>query len=167
MRNKNGFSLTELLVSIVVASILILTIGVLSSIANGSFNKISSEQQTYNDISYGFKLMQNRVRIASSMSKTTTKPNPPWVNSEELVVDNVAFGLYQASGGTKRDFVYLADKNDETNRETIFTVPDANLSWTLTCNPSSCSSPKSITLILTGKKDNIPFDMETTVMKRN
>ena len=70
MRSKNGVSLVELLVSIVVASILILTIGVLSDIPQKSYKKINSEQQIYNDISYGFKLMQNKVRASSILSIT-------------------------------------------------------------------------------------------------
>ena len=160
MRNEKGFSLVELLVSIIVAAILILTTGVLSSIANRSYYKFNSEQQIYNDISYGFKLMQNKVRSAASMSKITTKPNPPWVNGEQLVIGTAAFGLYQAAGGTKRDFAYSANGTAET--EAIFSVPDANLTLTI-----DSISAKSVTITLSGKKDTIPFTIKNTIMRRS
>ncbi len=161
MNNKNESSLAELLISMIIAAILFLTIGSLSSIANSSYNKINKQKEIYNDISYGFKLMQNRVRGAVDTVKKETKPNPPWVGGEWLVADSAAFGLYKDLGNT--NFVYLANKNDESKRETIFSVPGDNLNWKVTCQPS-CTS---LALTLSGNKDNIQFDMGTTILRRN
>ena len=167
MKNINGFSLIELLIGILIAAILILTVGVLSSIAGSTFNKLNSEQQTHNDISYGLKLMQNRVRGAQSLvSKLSTKPNPPWVNQEELIADNAAFGIYQVAGNAQKDFVYLADKTDESKREIIFSSPDGNLGWTVNCNPN-CTAATSVVVTISGTKNKVPFNMGTTILRRN
>ena len=191
-KSENGFSLMELLVSMICAAVLMLAVGVLSSMANSSFNKISSQQQIYNDISYGFKLMQNRVRGALGSVSKSTAPTTSWFNMsvsgtgtpEWLEVDKGAFGIYQSPGSTQKDFVYMSDKAADAsvaaNRETIFSVPDANLTLTVQCdcvrvssttyacsNPSCTNKPKSITMVLAGQKDNIPFDMESTIYRRN
>ncbi len=189
MKNNKGFSITELLIALLITAILVLIIGILSQIANSSYNKANLQQQIYNDLSYGLKLMQQRVRGSqSSVIKLTSKSNPPWVNAQELTIDtavvnggsqNVGFGLYQESGSTQRDFVFLADKNDETRREALFSVSGCcdtsnDLNFTVTCdstnplNPSDCSTGvKSITVSITGQKNKIPFDMESTILKRN
>ena len=182
MRNKKGITLVELLVSMIVASILILTVGVLSSTANRSFKKLTSKQQIYNDISYGFKLTQNKVRASSGIGKVLKPNGTPW-RSDKLVIGISEFGIYR--NGTSRDFVFIPDLSSETTQEKILSVPDSNDSdsnlvmsincdctraspTTYNCSNSSCTvTPKSVTLVLTGTKDNIPFDMETTILKRN
>jgi prepilin-type N-terminal cleavage/methylation domain-containing protein len=189
MRNKNGFTMVEILMAMLIIAILVLIIGILSEIASNTYNKLNKKQQIYNDISYGLKLMQQRVRSSqSSVVKLTGKPNPPWVNGEEVTIDtaivngisqNGGFGLYQASGTTQRDFVYLPDKTDETKREAIFSVygccdASNDLNFTVTCsssnpgNPNDCSlGVTAITVIISGIKEKIPFDMESTILKRN
>ena len=156
MNNKNGFSLVEVLVSIVIASILILTIGIISSIANGTYNKLSKEQSIYNDISYAFKLMQNKIHMSSTLAVGS---NPsPWITNQHFVVDGGTFGLYQTSA-TAKDLIYVSGGTTET----LLTVPQPG---TITLS-MAITSGKYITITLSGKKDNIPFQMETAVLRRN
>jgi len=90
--DSGGFSLIEMLVSIVVASIMMLTIGVLSTIANSSFNKLIRIQKLYDDISIGLKYAQNRVRASDSILITSL--GNPWVG-EQIQVTGTINGLSQ------------------------------------------------------------------------
>ena len=161
MKNKNGFTLTELLVSIIIASVLILTVGVLSSIANSSYNKINNTQQIYNDISYGFKLIQNQVHVSSTLSITAVSGS--WV-SPRVSVGAGNFGIYRNTTYTPatREFSY----DNGTTREAILSVPDPNNSSSV-LDLTATQSTNAITVTITGTKNNIPFNMQTTVMKRN
>ena len=159
MKNKNAFTLTEVLVSILISAILILTIGVISSISNSTHTKLEREAQVYNDITYGFKLIQNRVHSVSSI-KPPINQTGNWIG-QHIEVGNGAFGLYEAPGGKSRDFVYVPDKSDENAREAIFSVPKpADLALTVT------SDTKSFTINIAGTKDNMRFNLSTTAMKR-
>src|SRR5690349_13746798 len=91
MKNIKGLSIIELLVSLVVSSIIILMVGVLSSIANRSFNKLNKEQSIYSDISHGFRLLQYKVRNAASLTAGTTLS--PWVTNEYFLIDSAIFGI--------------------------------------------------------------------------
>ena len=163
MKNKNGFSLVELLISIVIASILILTVGVLSSIANSSFNKINNVQLIYNDISYGFKLLQNKVRTSPTISVTAVSGS--WV-SPRVTVDAGNFGIYRntTNNPPTREFSY----DNGITREVILSVSDPNNSSTILDLTATLSATlKATTVTITGIKNNIPFDIQTTIWKRN
>ena len=161
MKNRNGFSLVELLISLIIASILVLMVGVLSSIANSSFNKISSEQQTYNDISYGFKLLQNRVRASSTLSIAAASGS--WV-SQRVSVSAGSFGIYRntTSNPATREFSY----DDGTTREVILSVPDPNNSSTV-LDLTATQNTNAVTVTITGTKNKIPFNIQSTVTRRN
>lgn len=176
MRNKSGFSLVELLVSIIVASILILTISVLSGTANSSFNKLNSEQQIYNDISYGFKLLQNKVRVASSIAVGDRLS--PWISGQHFLIDSGVFGLCQYSfsagqcqaGGTQTALVY----DDGVKQDTILRVPSSGtiaLTFPAALTSTSVTISISGNIIISGltpdSQDNIPFNVQTTAMRRN
>ena len=167
IRDKNGFSLIELLISIIVASIIILAAGALSHMSLKSYYKSLSKQETYNDLSYGLKLMRGKFRNAeaSAVRKNISASNI-WVGKTLLEIGNTAFGIYQANNSAQREFVFLADKSNENKREVLLTAPEGDLNWTITCDPS-CSGPNTITVVLTGKKKKNPFHMETTIARRN
>ena len=158
-KSENGFSLVELLVSMLCASVLILAVGVLSSMANSSFNKLSSKQQIYNDISYGFKLLQFKVRNSNSI--VPGNKLPPWIANQHFLIDNGngVFGLYQTNAAVT-DLVY----DDGVHKETIFSVPQPG---TVSLSFPVAMTNQAVTISLSGTKDNIPFDMETTIYRRN
>ena len=173
MKNKNAFSLIEMQVSLVVAAILVLTIGAISSISLSSHNRMRKEAEVFADIFYGFKLMQNRIR-ESGVSISPVPISAPWT-SEQILINNVfptndeVFGLcrYDPSsldplcmnGGSRIGFVYLPDVSNNAG-EVIFSVPDTNLNLTLAPNGDT------MTVRVFGTKDNIPFDLSTTVKRR-
>lgn len=169
MKNKAGFTLVELLISIIIASIIILTAGGLSRISLNSFYKALNKQQIHNDLSYGLKLIRNRFRNAEASSvRKNTSASGSWVGKTLLEIGNEAFGIYQTNNSSKLEFVHLPDKSNENNREVLLTIPDGDLMWTVTCDPS-CPGPNAITVVLKRIKDNnpIPFYMETTIARRN
>ena len=181
-KNNKAFSLTEMLVSMIIAAVMILTIGVISSISTSTYSSLSKEAQVYKDIAYGFKLMQNRMRsvqnytiIPPAARPTWASSNPPWINL--ITLDNaagadMAFALYRTTSGTaKRMFVYVPDTEatinciNRTNCEVIFEVLDpnnssANLDLTLSSGSNAVTAQISRT-----NADN-PFDMTTTILKR-
>ena len=161
IKDKRAFSLTEMLVSIVVAAILVLTIGVISSISTGTYAGLTKEAQVYNDISYGFKLMQNKVR--SSNNQIIISPvSSPWV-SQQLNVGANKFGIYQ--NGSMNEFSYF----DGVKREVIFAVPSNqvfNLTFPLFSTDSATVRVDGEILRVDGEKDKIKFDMSTTILRR-
>ena len=157
LKNKNGTSLVELLVGILVSSILILTIGVLSETANRSYNKLYIQQQIYNDISYGLKMLQNKVRIGGTL--VAGNKSAPWVSGQHFLIGSGAFGLYQTSG-TVKDLVY----DNGVTRETLFSVPQPG---TITLAFPVTLTSKSVTIQISGTKNNIPFDILATATRRN
>ncbi len=160
MKKKKGFTYTELLISIVLSSFVVLSIGAASTIGRRSYEKVVEETKIYSDIAYGFKLLQNRIRQADSL--TTQPAAGAWVSATLIVNNRWVFGLYRAEGSPTIDFVYLNDKNDETAREVIFSVAETSpVSFTATV------SSKAATVRLNGEKKKIRFDISTTVIRRS
>ena len=170
---KNGFTLVEMLVSLIISSILILMVGVLSEIANGTYNKVKKEQEIYGDISYGIKLLQFKMRNSSSIAPGSQPA--PWISGQHFLIGSGIFGLYQTSG-TVVDLVY----DNGVNRETIFSVPQPGIIAvtiidSATLNPITTAT-KSIDLTISGeidvktaiaKTNRIKFNMQTTILRRN
>jgi len=172
MKNQKAYTLCEMLISLVMTSILVLSMWSISSIGTNSQKRVAAEAQVLNDIHYGFKFLQNRVREASALYPEAATGS--WV-SQKLIVDHHAFGLFQNDDTT--DFVYLPDKDDETNREVIFSVPSTgNVTLNFYKPPESAGSvwPAAqdgdelnvVRAELVGEKQRIPFEMLTTIMRR-
>jgi len=156
---NHAFTLAELMISLIVSITIFFIIMTIFGIGKSSYEKINQESQLYNDILYGFELMKNSVRKASTSVTIENWANPPW-KSQILVVDNRAFGLYQANSNAVQDFVYLADKSNINNRKVI--LSNANpINWIFTANGSL------ITIQTNGKKNKESFDLTTAVCKRN
>ena len=165
---KNGFSLIELQVSILIASILVLTIGAISSISLKRYRNLQAEAKIYSDISYGFKLIRNRVRTSSSLSLLNAAGN--W-KSERLVIrkeaETMAFGIYQSDeDGAPLEFVFLQDASNENDREVIFTAKPSELSLIWSCDTANCLTAKYLTVTLNGEFENQPFNIASTVSRR-
>jgi prepilin-type N-terminal cleavage/methylation domain-containing protein len=169
MMKRDGFTLAEMLISLIVAAVLILTIGAISSISLTVNKKLRTEASIYTDLSYGLKLMRNRARGAKSLKCQLV--GTPWVSDQLIFNNQGAFGIYKEAGSTTRDFVYLADKDDPTNREVILAIPDPEFNLVLKLDDDRVCVPdktyKNVTVTLDGTKDKIDFVLENTIMRRN
>jgi len=152
--NNKGITLVELLVSIIASAILMLTIGVLSELAVASSRELRLEADIFNDIMYGTKILQKKVRESANCIPVT--PGGLWIG-ERLDCGIEAIGVYNNSGAY--ELVYMQDKTG-TAREPILLVSDTNLGINFTLNSDA------ITVRITGSKDNIPFDIVSTVTTR-
>ena len=119
MKNKNGFSLAELLVTILVSSILILAVGSISSMGMRSNRGYRNKGRLFNDIKYALRVTANETREAYRVTINATAGSP-WIGSQ-LILHNVdgsaneVIGVYQESGA--QDLVYLSDESDVTTRQ--------------------------------------------------
>ena len=161
MKKQTGFTLTEMMVSLVVASLILFLLGSVSVLGDSSYKKLAKEAGIYQDIVYGFKLMQSRVH--GSQHLAIQGASGSWFSSK-LEVDNAAFGLY--TNGNNHDFVFLKNRLDETQREVIFSVPSAD-TVSLSFSPiMSGTQTIGVQAHLTGERDKIPFDLATMIKER-
>jgi len=161
MINKRGFTLVELLVAVVAGGLVILTAGTVSSIGKTSHQKLFNESGIYNDIAYVFKLIQNRVHMATTISSPAA--TSPWVGTERLIVGNEAFGVYNETG-PNTNLVYLSDKDNVNTRQTILIALDTD-TLDLSINPDEPIGD-TVEVTLSGTKNGISFSMTTTIKGR-
>ena len=166
-RNSNkAFSLIEMQVSLLIASILVLAVGALASMSTKSYNKIQSQAAIYNDVTYSLKMIQNKVRSSIAAPTVDVSKNPSiWLDGKQLVIDQGAFGVYKTIDSPVREFVYLNDKNNETNREVLFRFEknEDELMFSPSSTASECSS---LMVKFKGTKDKIPFDLSSCIVRR-
>ncbi len=158
LRSQSGLSLVELLVAMIIAAILLLTVGALSRISIASQRRSFNEMQVHADLSYGFKLLRNRIREHGFA--TDTPGSGSWLG-DRILVRNGAFGVYQNTN--TEDFVYVPDISDESIREVLLSVPNAGI---LNLTLSNLTPPRTITVQIDGETNGIRFEMLTTVTKR-
>ena len=65
MMNKKAFTLTEMLVAMIVAAILMLTVAKMSDLALESSAKLRKEAELFSEIMYAYKNLQKHIRIMS------------------------------------------------------------------------------------------------------
>ncbi len=159
--NIKGFTFVEMLVSLMVSAVVVLTIGSISGICRNSELKTRSESQIFDDIAYGFKLLQNRVHEGKSLEEETLGGH--WLGNQLVIDHDKVFGVFQDDGSAVRELVYLPDKSDETARQVIigFSASDS-----VTLDVAKNGS-KSVSVSVSGEKGNIPFSSSTDVMRRN
>lgn len=161
LKTNTGFTLVDMIIAMMIAAVVVLTAGTISSISVRSHTKNFEEGQIYTEISYGFKQMQKYIRERGAIIDT---PGGSWVgerfviNTENILV-NQAFGLYQ--NGSNVELVYVPDITDETTRDVIFSTPaSGNVSLDLT------KSTDEYTVQISGDKSGIPYDLIMTVTGR-
>jgi prepilin-type N-terminal cleavage/methylation domain-containing protein len=160
IKNQRGLTLVEMLVTLVIAAIMMLSIGVLSGMSNRSYARQREEAAVYTDVSYGFKLLQNRVHEGGSLQ--VLSQSGQWQGNRLMISSHQVFGIYQASGSTTKEFVYLPDSTNENNREIILSVPAPG---SLNVNVSVTGG--AVNLQVYGTKGKTPFDFSTVVVRRS
>jgi len=163
---QRGLGLIELLTSIVIASVLILMIGVISNIAFSSYEDLKKEDQVFKDLYFGFDLLIYSLRNASTVSvagnqltmvKTTGNPN-----FSRTFKNDAADFKYTDSDG---DHIIIQGV-DNLNFDFRCTKDPLNPGEWLSSPP--CSSNSSIFHVtLSGEKDKEGFNLSADVARRN
>lgn len=176
LRKKSllGFSLVELLITMIISTIVLLSIGMISTISNSSYNKVRHEADIYNDISHGLKFIQNKVHSAQSVSRKD--PTGNW-KSEYLLIDNTtAVGVYPCQSNcetaSELHLAYFPDTTNTNVREILLKI--TNVLTNDIDDPVErdvilldiTSSSGFFTLTLSGRKSKVPFNIQTKILKR-
>ena len=154
MKNQKGTTLIELLVVLMIGLTMLLAIGAISDIGKQTQRKLIGESSIYNDIAYGFKLIQRR---AHGSALDSVGPPMNWV-SDQLITGAERFGVYYHPGGM--DFVHLLGSGV---RRTILSVQNPD---TLSFIPNVNSTIDNADITLSGTKNGIPFSMTMYVKSR-
>ncbi|HAJ57727.1 MAG TPA: hypothetical protein DCL35_08220 [Candidatus Omnitrophica bacterium] len=158
MKNR-AFSLTELLVGLVIGAIIVLIIASIARIGGENSEQLRKRSQVYNDIFFAFDLMKRRVAEAGVVNA--------YPGNNTLEADNFRFQRYNSSALIYRD----------TNDGTDHTILDGvnNLSFTVSLINGSLvtvSLSGGITFrgrgaSYTNQDISIPFDLTASFMRRN
>jgi len=154
MKNLKGTTLIELLVVLIIGLTLLLAIGAISDIGKQTQRTLISEASIYNDIAYGFKLIQRRAHGSALYSEP---PPANWVG-DRLITGTERFGVYVHPGG--QDFVHLLGSGVRRNILSVLT-PD-----TLSFTPLVDNAIDNADITLSGTKNGIPFSMNMYVKSR-
>ncbi len=159
MNNQKAVTIIEMLVTLVVASFIMLNIGATLGLCNKYHASLFNQTGIQNDIFYGIKLMQNRIRKSESVTQQTASGY--WLSSKLICNNRYAFGVYQPSGSTTKSLVYLPDKNDETQRTNIFTVKASDsLAFDIIIGG------RLVTIRIYGSRNGTPFDITSDILRR-
>lgn len=156
MKRKNGFTLAELLVAMIISAVLVLMVGSLSQIAFSSHEEIRKEGDIYSDIFYGLSKIRFLAHQANLLRPDTAWPAPPGSNTLFLDYSDAscasgvcecAIGLY--SDGQSMKLVFIPDRRaNPLAREDILEGIDAT-------SPASfvvTQADKSVSINIQGKK---------------
>jgi prepilin-type N-terminal cleavage/methylation domain-containing protein len=158
MRRKRGFTLAELLITMIISAVLILMVGFLSQIAFSSHEQIKNEADVYSDLFYGLSrisfLARKAIKLEPGAPSAAGTSNMLFVDYKDLVncppplnVCKCAFGLYLEGGNMK--LVFIPDRTAPTVTETILENIDTASSPSFTVTPNGS---KSVIINFQGKK---------------
>jgi len=171
INNKKAFSLVEMLVALVVSSIIVLTIGAMSSISLSIHKRTRQEAAVFADITYSLKFIKRQVRGAGSLFREDPPP-ADWIAPRLILDSTSAVGLYNLPGDSSRtELIYLANKDDADiagNKIVLFYVDQGENKDPMdnTINFTFPDPDSTITIDITGVKNGIPFDITNLTIKR-
>lgn len=147
---KRGYTLTELIIGMLISSILILTIVVMSTTAVSSHHYLSKEAEAYNDLYYGVDMIERSIRRAQDVSVDTTQ--------NILTADNFIFRIDQG------DLVYFDTANSNKRNVIINGTGATNLQFVpSSADPESYTAVISDTITLSGGKTaNLAVNLNVT-----
>lgn len=162
---KNGFTLVELMAGLFVGSIIVLTIGSASSIAIDSFERNRREAEVYNDIYFGFGLVEHAVRNSSSVKVPS---------SGTLIADHLTFSLREIDDCQQPspldcptckciyNFIYT---DGSGTRPMLSGASSLSLNFDPTLDLTG--KVKFIIITLAGVKDSVSFNFSNSIKQRN
>ena len=150
--NVKGFTLTELVIALLVSGIILLTIGIISQISTDSYMRLRQEAEVYNEIYSSFDLVERSVRRENS----TIVVDNTTLDASILTADGLTF-FRVPIGNSTYNFTY----SDSAENHTIL----ANAT-NLTFN-AALTNDALVTFNLTGEKHKVPFNLTIDVTRRN
>jgi prepilin-type N-terminal cleavage/methylation domain-containing protein len=129
---NRGFTLTEMLVGMLISSILLLTVGLMATAGTNSYNKQRNIAEIYNNVTSGVDFLESNIRKATVVSwnsgaKTLTGS---WVNGSTY-----NFVIRSTNGNlTYSDTLYGAMTAPIMRNVTAFSVSNAGNLYNVTIN---------------------------------
>lgn len=156
---KNGFTLVELLVGLVIGAVLVLIVGVISETSVGSHERLRREAEIYNDIFHGFNLIKHSVRNGVNVEVVNGTIIGDMVDKDNSFAVTGNFTLREQNN-SDLIFTYTNISTSNTTNNTIIAGVDG-----LDFDPNQ--TPELITVKLSGQKDRVNFNLTTEAMRRN
>ena len=153
-----GFTLTELIVGIVVAAIVVLMVGAIGTIAIQSYNDLRQRSNVYNDSQSALQLIRETVR------QSTSVPSVSVVNSNNCLtvpVGVVTNYIHGQGTGLVRDLVYGSS---------CANVGSTLISGVTVTGPAfflPSVSGQVVTIVLNGTKSGVTFNYTLSTARRN
>jgi len=159
---KKGFTLTELVIGMLISSILILTIGVMSGVGTSSYGKLRTEADVYNELYSGVSFIEHSVRSAQGISFT----NNSLIATGLIEIDppNRTYDCtitVSSLGNSMYDLIY----NDTLSHTATIMKNVENLS--IQEEPDSDAANGFFSARITGIKDNVSLALPLKVFRRN
>ena len=150
---KRGFSLMELLIGLVIATIVTLMVGALANIAFKSYNDLRKQSDVYNDSQFALQMIREGVRQSSSAPSVSVVGG----NNCLTVIKPSVTNYFYIKGS---NFVYSSTACDSlTNTPIIKSVTS------LVFTPSI--SGNLVTAVLSGTKSGVSFSYSIKTARRN
>jgi prepilin-type N-terminal cleavage/methylation domain-containing protein len=156
-QRNQGFTLTEVIVGLVIGGVILLTICVISGTAFSSSENLRREAEVYNDVFFGFNLMNYACRNATTIAVDRVNMTLTFGNSTFRTRNNRDF-IYSDAGG---DHAIISEVN---NLNFSFQCLDAGGNW----SNNNCSNASRIfRIILSGDKNAVVFNFSNDIARRN
>src|SRR5438128_384808 len=153
--NKTAFTLTEMLVVLVISAIIAMMVSAMSTVAAKAYNDLRNQSGIYNDSQFALQLIREAVRRSY-----TTIPSPSSTCLTVPLTSTTTDYFYsQGAGNLIFGVTACGDTTATTNRTILSGV--TNLVFT----PSLTGSMVSVTL--SGKKNNASFSYSISATRRN
>ncbi len=143
---RKGFTIIELLITMVISSVLLLTLGGIARIALSSHDRLWQEAKVVNDTAYCLDLLRHSLRGARNVTLDA--------GNGILTADNLIFKIDGS------DLVFI-DTDNSNQRNVILKDADS-----LAFSPVYVSAGY-YRIDLSGEKNNFNFDYSINIQRRN
>jgi MSHA biogenesis protein MshO len=158
--NHKGFSLVEILITLIVSTIVVLMVASLGTMAYKSYKGLRSNSDVYNDSQYALQVIREAVRqsfttIPATSSTCLTVPTSAATND-----------YFYSNGTTGFIFGVTACGNTASASNKTIISGVTNLAFTPTVTSTNMES-QLVTVTLSGSKNGLTFNYSMNVTRRN